>query len=105
MKDSSFWDVTVPRVLSSYAILIFAILWVGFVITLVVNREWLTLLWDWVQALPSVAKIIFWLLFLPIMVGLWIWESSWPILVQVSSFVGIILWTYLAVSSFLRALR
>ena len=105
MRDSSFWSVTVPRVLSTYAIVIFAILWVGFAIALVVNREWLDLLWNWVRALPSVAEIIVWVLFLPIMAGLWIWESSWPALVRLLAFAGIVVWTLLAVSSFLRAVR
>jgi len=105
MRDSSFWSVTVPRVLSTYAIVIFTMLWVGFAIALVVNREWLDLLWNWVKALPSVAEIILWVLFLPIMVGLWIWESSWPDLVHLLAFAGIVVWTLLAVSSFLRAVR
>jgi hypothetical protein len=105
MRASSFWNVTVPRVLSTYANVIFAMLWVGFAIALVVNREWLDLLWNRVQALPSVAEIIVWVLFLPIMVGLWIWESSWPDLVRLLAFAGIVVWTLLAVSSFLRAMR
>jgi len=105
LRDSTFWSVTVPRVLSTYAIVIFAMLWVGFAIALVVNREWLDLLWNWVQALPSVAEIIVWVLFLPIMVGLWIWESSWSDLVRLVAFAGIVVWTLLAVSSFLRAVR
>ena len=105
MRDSSFWSVTVPRVLSTYAIVIFAILWVGFAIALVVDREWLDLLWNWVRALPSVAEIIVWVFILPIMVGLWIWESSWPALVHLLAFAGIVVWTLLAVSSFLRAVR
>ena len=105
MRDSSFWSVTVPRVLSTYAIVIFAVLWVGFAIALVVNREWLDLLWNWVLALPSVAQIIVWVLFLPGMVGLWVWESSWSTLVRLLAFGGIVGWTLLAVSSFLRALR
>jgi len=105
MSDSSFWNVTVPRVLSTYAIVIFTMLWVGFAIALVVNREWLNLLWNWVQALPSVSEIIVWVLFLPIMVGLWIWESSWPDLVRLLAFAGIVGWTLLAVSSFMRAVR
>ena len=105
MNGSPFWNVTVPRVLSTYAIVIFAILWVGFAIALVVNREWLDLLWNWVRALPSVAEIIAWVFFLPIMVGLWIWESSWPALVRLLAFAGIVVWTLLAVSSFLRAVR
>ena len=105
MRDSSFWNVTVPRVLSTYATVIFAMLWVGFAIALVVNREWLDLLWNWVRALPSVAEIIIWFLFLRIMVGLWIWDSSWPALVHLLAFAGIVVWTLLAVSSFLRAVR
>ena len=105
MRDSSFWSVAVSRVLSTYAIVIFAMLWVGFAIALVVNREWLGLLWNWVRALPSVAEIIVWVLFLPIMAGLWIWESSWPALVRLLAFAGIVVWTLLAVSSFLRAVR
>jgi hypothetical protein len=102
MRDSTFWDITVPRVLSTYAILIFAVLWVGFAIALVVNREWLDLLWNWVRALPALAEIIIWLLFLPILVVLWIWESSWSTLVNLLAYAGIVLWTLLAVYSFSR---
>ena len=105
MRDSSFWSVTVARVLSTYAIVIFAILWVGFAIALVVNREWLDLLWNWVRALPPVAEIVVWVAFLPIVVGLWIWESSWPALGNLLALAGIIVWTILAVSSFVRAVR
>jgi hypothetical protein len=104
MRDS-FWSVTVPRVLSVYAIIVFAILWVGFAIALVGNREWLDLLWNWVRALPSVAEITVWVSFLPIMVGLWIWVSSWPALVRLLAFAGIVVWTLFAVSGFLRAKR
>jgi hypothetical protein len=105
MRDSSFWSGTFSRALSIYAILIFAVLWIGFAIALVFNLEWLDLLWDWVQALPPVAEIIVWVLFLPITVGLWIWESSWPVLLRLLGFAGIVVWTLLAVSSFFRVVR
>ena len=105
MRDSSLWNATVPRLLSTYAIVIFAILWVGFAIALVVNPEWLDLLWNWVRALPLAAEIMVWVLFLPIMVGLWIWESTWPALARLLAFAGIVIWTFLAVSSFWRAVR
>ena len=105
MIDSSFWSGTFTRVLSTYAIVIFGILWVGFAITLVVDREWLDLIWDWVRALPLVVEIIVWVFFLPIMVGLWIWESSWSVLVRLLALAGMLGWTFLAVSSFLRAVR
>ena len=105
MISSSFWKVTFSRILSTYAIVIFAILWIGFVIALIANPEWLNLIWNWVQALPIVAEVIIWVLFLPIMVGLWIWESSWSTFITILAFAGIIVWTILATSSFLRAIR
>jgi hypothetical protein len=105
MRNSTFWDVTVPRLLSTYAFVIVLILWVGFIIALIMNREWLNILWNWVQALPLVVRIIVWVVFLPIMVGLWIWESSWSVLIRLLAACGIVLWTYLAVSSFVRAFR
>jgi len=105
MSDSSFWSITVPRVLSSYAVLTFVILWVGFAIALIVNPEWLDLLWNWVQALPSVLKIFAWVFITPIMAALWIWESSWSTIVRLLAFAGIVGWTTLAVSSFLKAVR
>jgi hypothetical protein len=91
--------------MSTYAIAIFVILWVGFVTALLVNPEWLDSLWHWVRALPVAAEIIVWLLFLPIMTGLWIWQSSWTVLATVLAFAGIVVWTLVAVSSFFKAVR
>lgn len=105
MRESSIWSDAASRILSTYAIVIFAVLWVGFAIALIVNSEWLDLLWNWVQALPSLAEMVVWVLFLPIMAGLGIWESSWPALVRLLAFSGIVVWTLLAVSSFLRTMR
>ena len=105
MNESSLWGDTVPRAMSFYAIVIFVVLWVGFAIALVVNREWLDILWSSARELPLVAEIIVWVLLLPIMVGLWIWESSWPALVRLLGFAGIVAWTLVAVSSLRRLAR
>lgn len=105
MKSSVFWDVTVPRIMSSYAFGMFVILWVGFVVALIVNQGWLDMLWDWVQTLPLILRIIVWLVLLPIMTGLWIWQSSWSIFVQVLAVAGMIGWTWLAISSFIKAFK
>ncbi|MFC1936365.1 hypothetical protein ACFLYP_01720 [Chloroflexota bacterium] len=105
MNESTFWDVTVPRVLGTYANVIFLVLWVGFITSLVVNREWMDVLWNWVQALSLVPRIMVWVLFLPIMVGLWIWESTWPVLGRLVGFAGIIGWTLLAVYGLIRDFR
>lgn len=105
MSESSFWGVTVPRVMSIYATGIFVVMWIGFLVALLVNREWLDLLWNWTQTLPLVLKIIAWMIFLPVMVGLWIWQSSWSLLLRLVSLVGLIGWTLLAVSSLYKAFR
>ena len=90
---------------AGYAVVVFAILWGGFAIALIANRAWLDLLWNWVRALPTVAQVIVWVVFLPVMVVLWIWASSWPAIVSLLAFTGVVVWTLLAVYSFLQALR
>lgn len=105
MSDSTFWDITVPRVMGTYANVIFFVLWGGFIAALVVNREWLDVVWNWTQALSMIPRIIVWVLFLPIMVGLWIWESTWSVPGRWLGFAGIVAWTLLAVYSLIRDIR
>ena len=105
MKESSFWEIAAAKVLSTYAVATFAVLWLGFVIALIVNRAWLDLIWNWVQTLPSTFRIAFWVFFLPHMVGLWIWQSSWPILGRILGFAAILGWTVVAVYNFIKAFR
>ena len=105
MNDSSFWEITVPRVMSSYAVLIFVILWLGFAIALIANPEWLDLLWKWVGDLPPVLNILAWVFITPVMATLWIWESSWTTILRIFGFSGIAGWTALAVSSFVKSFR
>lgn len=102
MNEASFWNTTFSRALSFYAILIFVILWVGFAVALGVNREWLDILWNSVRELPLVPEVFVWIALLPIMVGLWIWQSSWPALLRILGLAGIAGWTLLAVSSMVR---
>jgi len=102
MKELSLWGDVVPCSMSLYAIVIFVVLWVGFAVALAVDREWLDILWNFVRDLPLAAEIIVWVVFLPITVGLWIWESSWPALVRLLGSAGIVAWNALAVSSLLR---
>lgn len=105
MKEPSFWNDILTKAMTIYANLIFAALWVGFVIALIVNRAWLDEAWTWTQGLPLAPKIVVWVLFLPMTVGLWIWESSWPALGRLAGFAGIAAWTLLAVNSAFKNFR
>jgi len=105
MNGASFWSDTVPRAISIYAIVIFVVLWVGFIVALLVNQLWLDFVWIWVGDQPLAAKVLIWVLFLPIMVLLWIWESSWPTLLRLVGYAGIVAWTFLALSGLNRAMK
>jgi len=105
MRDASFWSVAATRALTIYAIMIFVVLWVGFLLAMVVNQGWLDLLWNWVQALPSIPRVIVWILILPIMVALWTWHSSWPLVLRLLGFAAVAGWTLLAVSGLYKAFR
>jgi hypothetical protein len=99
MREASFWNDFFSKSMTIYANLIFLVLWGGIVVALAMNRQWIDDAWIWAQALPTVQRIIVWVLFLPIMVSLWIWESSWSPLGRVVGFGGIVAWTFLAVRS------
>jgi hypothetical protein len=99
------WSDWLERIFTLYANVTFLVLWVGFAIVLIVDQEWLDRLWLWLQDLPRVLEIIVWVLFLPITVTLWIWQSSWSTLGRVVGFTGMIAWTLLALSSLRRLAR
>ncbi|MDH5244043.1 MAG: hypothetical protein OEX05_08930, partial [Chloroflexota bacterium] len=45
----------------------------------------------WIGGLPLIVQGVAWLLFLPVVGALWVWETSWPIvlrLVIVASLAG-----------------
>ena len=74
---------------------VFGVLWLGFGVALVVSQGSVDAAWQAVRALPLVVQGIVWLLFLPVMAGLWIWESSWPLIVRLTLIVGIAGWNLL----------
>lgn len=105
MNGASFWSDTIPRAISIYAIVVFVVLWVGFVVSLLVNQAWLDLVWGWVGDLPLVIRVMVWVFFLPVMVLLWIWESSWSAFWRFVGYAGIVAWTFLALSGLNRAMK
>lgn len=58
---------------------VFLILWLAFVAALIFNPGALDSVWNWLTALPLVLQIVAWVLFLPVTLGLWIWESDWAL--------------------------
>jgi hypothetical protein len=71
---------------------LFLILWVAFAYALVANRGGLDALWRRIRRLPLLVQALVWLLFLPVAIGLWIWESAWPAIVRLALVVAIAGW-------------
>jgi hypothetical protein len=58
---------------------LFTLLWLAFAVVLLFKRERLENAWKSIRRLPLLVQLILWLLFLPVMLGLWIWETTWPL--------------------------
>jgi ribose/xylose/arabinose/galactoside ABC-type transport system permease subunit len=82
-------------VTSGIMFVVFAALWVAFGAGLVLNQGGVDQAWEWIRSLPLIAQAVVWLLFLPVAAGLWIWESSWPLVVRLVLVAGLAGWNLL----------
>jgi hypothetical protein len=46
-------------------------------------------LWHHIRQLPLVIQGVVWLLFLPLMMGLWIWERTWSLPIRLILIIGL----------------
>lgn len=74
---------------------IFALLWIAFGAALIWNQGGIDQLWQTIRGLPLIAQGAAWLLLLPVMAGLWVWESTWPLIVRLIVVLGIAGWNLL----------
>lgn len=68
---------------------IFAVLWVAFAIALVASQGSLDAAWAWLRGLPMIVQVPVGLLLLPVVAGLWVWESAWPLAARLVLVAGI----------------
>jgi hypothetical protein len=71
---------------------VFAALWALFSYALVRNRPGLDAAWIRIRHLPIVAQAVAWLLFLPVLAGLRIWRSRWPLFGRLVLIAGLAGW-------------
>ena len=76
-------------------LVIFGALWVAFGVALLWSQGSLDQAWATIRGLPLVVQLVVWLLFLPVMAGLWIWETTWPLVIRVLAIVGLAGWNLL----------
>jgi hypothetical protein len=64
------------------AFAVFALLWAGFAAALIWSQGSLDQTWEWIRGLPLLLQGLVWLLFLPVVAGLWVWETTWPLVMR-----------------------
>jgi len=80
---------------SGVLFVIFAIVWLAFGAALVLSQGSVDQAWAAIRSLPLLVQAIVWVLFLPVMVALWVWEQTWPLLVRLALVIGIGGWNLL----------
>ena len=87
---------TIPFLASSgILLLIFAGLWVAFGVALVRDRARLDAAWTRVRRWPLLVQALAWLLFLPVLAGLWVWHRGWSVVVRIALIAGLAGWNLL----------
>ena len=74
---------------------VFAAVWAAIAVGLVWSQGTVEGAWQSIRALPLLVQAVVWVLFLPVMVGLWVWETTWPFLVRLVLVAGIAGWNLL----------
>ena len=77
------------RIINIFAFSVLTLLWLAFAAALLFNRDLLDITWQSFRSWPLVVQIIVGLLVLPVVAGLWIWETSWPVWLRLILVVGL----------------
>ena len=74
---------------------IFAVLWVAFGASLIWSQGTVDQAWAAIRDLAVPLQIVVWIVFLPVTVGLWVWETTWPLIVRIAVVAGLAGWNLL----------
>ena len=77
------------RTINLAAFAILSLLWLAIAAALLFNRELLDAAWASFRGWPLVVQLVVGLLVLPVVAGLWIWETSWPLLLRLVLVAGL----------------
>jgi hypothetical protein len=75
--------------ISIFAFTVLTVLWLGFGAALLLNRELLERTWRMLRSWNILLQLIVALLVLPVVLGLWIWQTRWPGWVRLVLVVGL----------------
>lgn len=76
-------------IISIAAFGVLSLAWLAFGAAIVFNQSWLDTLWQAFRGLPMIVQVLVGLLFPPVVLGLWIWESDLPFVLRLILVVGL----------------
>lgn len=86
----------IPWLVSSGVLLvIFAGLWLAIAVSLVRDPARIDLAWQRIRSQPLLIQAVAWLLFLPVMAGMWAWRTTWPTVARLLVVGGLAGWNVL----------
>jgi hypothetical protein len=77
------------RIINIFAFTVLTLLWLAFAAALLFNREMLDTSWQVFRTWPLISQLVVGILVLPVVAGLWIWETSWPLLMRLILVLGL----------------
>jgi hypothetical protein len=73
----------------------FATVWLAFLAAMVGAPGTLDEVSRAIGAWPFVMQLLAWVLLLPVMAGLWVWDTDWPLVVRAGLLVALAAWNLL----------
>ena len=86
-------NVIVIAVERGLAFIVFGVLWLAFGAALIWSQGSLDSAWQWFRDLPLIAQGLAALLLLPAVAGLWVWETTWPVVLRLIVVAGLAGWS------------
>ena len=77
------------QLISFTAFAILTLLWLAFGAALLIRRDILDSIWKGFRKLPLLLQLVVTLLVLPVVLGLWIWQTSWPVWLRLALVIGL----------------
>ena len=77
------------RIINIFAFAVLTVLWLAFAAAMLFNRDLLDAAWQSFRSWPLIIQWVAGLLVLPVVLGLWIWETSWPLLLRLILVIGL----------------
>ena len=76
-------------------VLVFGALWVGIGVAPVGDPAAVDAAWQSIVSQSLVVQAVAWLLFLPLMGGLWVWSTDWPLVARIVLIAALAGWNLL----------